>query len=63
MTFLRTPTADYPAAFATEGIPATFLIGANGQIAASEVGSAEWNEPEVVDFIDKLASAGPPNAA
>jgi thiol-disulfide isomerase/thioredoxin len=59
MTFLRTADQPTPAVFATDGIPATFLIDRNGRIAATTVGSAEWNEPEVVDFIDKLASAGP----
>jgi thiol-disulfide isomerase/thioredoxin len=45
-----------PAVFLTDGIPATFLIDAEGQIAASAVGSADWSEPHVVEFLDKLAS-------
>ena len=44
-----------PRVFETEGIPATFIIAPDGKIVASEVGSAEWDEPEVVDFLEKLA--------
>ena len=42
--------------FSTEGIPATFLIGPDGRIAASRVGAADWNEPGVVSFLEKLAT-------
>ena len=41
--------------FYSEGIPATFLIAADGRIAATEVGAADWNEAQVVDFLEKLA--------
>jgi thiol-disulfide isomerase/thioredoxin len=56
MTVLR--ATDCPAVFRTEGIPATFLIGPDGRIAASEVGSAEWDDPKVMDLLKKLASKG-----
>jgi thiol-disulfide isomerase/thioredoxin len=56
MTVLR--ATDCPPVFATEGIPATFLIGPDGRIAASEVGSAEWDDPKVVELLRKLASKG-----
>ena len=59
MTFLRTDKI--PAVFITDGIPATFLIAADGRIAATEVGAADWNEPHVVEFLEKLA--GPPKLA
>ena len=58
MTFLRIGSGPTPAVFATDGIPATFLIDPNGRIAATTVGAAQWNEPEVVDFIEKLSAAG-----
>jgi len=56
MTFLRADKL--PPLFSTEGIPATFLIAADGRIAASEVGAVDWHEPRVVSFLEKLA--GPP---
>jgi thiol-disulfide isomerase/thioredoxin len=55
MTILRADRI--PAVFSTEGIPATFLIGPDGRIAASRVGAADWNEPGVVSFLEKLASS------
>jgi thiol-disulfide isomerase/thioredoxin len=54
MTILRANST--PAVFYSEGIPATFLIGADGRIAAIKVGAKDWNEPDVVAFLDKLAS-------
>jgi thiol-disulfide isomerase/thioredoxin len=56
MTFLRVKDGKVPRVFYSEGIPATFLIAPDGRIAATTVGSADWDEPEVVDFLEKLAS-------
>jgi thiol-disulfide isomerase/thioredoxin len=53
MTILRATSA--PPAFQTEGIPATFLIAPDGRIVASEIGSARWDDPSVVEFLEKLA--------
>jgi len=66
MIFLR--AAKLPPVFDSEGIPATFLIAADGRIAASEVGAADWSEPRVVAFLEKLAGSSsraprPPAAA
>ena len=58
MTFLRVQNGKVPPVFHSEGIPTTFLISAEGRIAASEVGSADWHEPRVVEFLLKLASGG-----
>jgi thiol-disulfide isomerase/thioredoxin len=58
MTFLRAKDGKFPPVFHSEGIPTTFLIAADGRIAASEVGSADWHEPRVVEFLEKLASGG-----
>jgi thiol-disulfide isomerase/thioredoxin len=54
MTILRAETI--PAVFSTEGIPATFLISREGRIAASKIGAADWNEPGVVTFLEKLVN-------
>jgi thiol-disulfide isomerase/thioredoxin len=53
MTILR--ATSLPPAFQTEGIPATFLIAPDGKIVTAEVGSAKWDDPTVIDFLDKLA--------
>jgi thiol-disulfide isomerase/thioredoxin len=43
-----------PRVFITDGIPATFLLAPDGKIAASVVGSANWNHPSVVQFLERL---------
>ncbi|SIO08884.1 Thiol-disulfide isomerase or thioredoxin [Singulisphaera sp. GP187] len=54
MTILM--ASDIPPAFATEGIPATFVIAPDGRVVVSEVGSAQWDDPSVVDFLEKLST-------
>lgn len=56
MTMLRADAI--PPIFATDGIPATFLIDPAGRVVASEVGAARWDDPSVVDFLEKLATPG-----
>jgi thiol-disulfide isomerase/thioredoxin len=56
MTVLR--ATDLPPVFTTEGIPATFIIGPDGKVARSEIGSTNWNHPEVIGFLQRLASGG-----
>jgi thiol-disulfide isomerase/thioredoxin len=56
MTFLRVQDGKIPAVFRSDGIPMTFLIAADGRIVASEVGAADWHEPEVVAFLEKMAA-------
>ena len=58
MTFLR--AEGLPAVFSTQGIPATFIIAADGRIAASQVGSDNWDSPQVVELLEKLAAPPPP---
>ena len=53
MTLLH--TNQVPEVFQTQGIPATFLIDRSGRIVAHEVGSANWDSTEVVDFLAKMA--------
>ena len=54
MTVLR--ATELPDVFLTDGIPATFLIAPDGRIAASEVGAARWDDPSVVEFLERLAA-------
>jgi thiol-disulfide isomerase/thioredoxin len=56
MKFLRVKDRKIPHVYHSDGIPATFLITADGRIAATEVGSADWHEPHVVEFMEKLAA-------
>jgi thiol-disulfide isomerase/thioredoxin len=58
MTFLRIQDGKIPPVFGSQGIPMTFLIAADGRIVASELGAADWHEPEVVAFVEKMAGAG-----
>jgi hypothetical protein len=58
MSFLR--AEQLPLMFHTEGIPATFLIAPDGRIAAFVEGAAEWDAPEVVGFLEKLAASARP---
>jgi thiol-disulfide isomerase/thioredoxin len=45
-----------PPAFMTDAIPATFIIAPDGRIAGSQVGASEWDTPEVVALLEKLAA-------
>lgn len=56
MDFFR--SQDLPSVFQTAGIPATFIIGPDGRIAASEVGSANWDGPETIALLEKLSAGG-----
>jgi thiol-disulfide isomerase/thioredoxin len=56
MTFLKVKDGKLPPVFFSDGIPATFLIAPDGRIAASQVGSADWHEENVVQFLEKLAA-------
>ena len=55
MTILRATSV--PPVFLTEGIPATFVIAPTGKIVATEFGPARWDDPAVVDFLEKVAAA------
>ena len=57
MTILR--ATDIPPVFRTEGIPATFVIDPGGSVVASQVGSARWDDPSVVAFLEKVAGSKP----
>ena len=49
-----------PDVFTTDGIPATFVIATDGKIVASEAGPAQWDDPTVVDFLEKLLKQSTP---
>jgi hypothetical protein len=55
MTVLH--TRSLPPVFQTDGIPATFVIAPGGRIVAAQVGSSDWDRPEVVAFLEKTAAA------
>jgi thiol-disulfide isomerase/thioredoxin len=57
MTFLR--AEKLPGVFLTDGIPATFIIAADGRIAAAQIGSTEWDGSDVVNFLEKIAATKP----
>ncbi|HEX8200711.1 MAG TPA: TlpA disulfide reductase family protein [Isosphaeraceae bacterium] len=48
-----------PAVFRTEGIPATFIIAPDGRIVRAEVGSAQWDNPSVIELLKSLAETAP----
>jgi thiol-disulfide isomerase/thioredoxin len=51
MTFLRVQNGKVPPVYFSEAIPATFVIAPDGRIAATQVGSANWHEPRVVEML------------
>ncbi|MDR3636317.1 MAG: TlpA disulfide reductase family protein [Isosphaeraceae bacterium] len=57
MTVLR--ATDAPKVFATDGIPATFIIAPNGTIASADVGSRDWDSPETVSLLRRLLKETP----
>jgi thiol-disulfide isomerase/thioredoxin len=61
MTFLHAAATDLPAVFTAKdgALPATFLIAPDGRVAATTIGSANWDDPSVVDFLERLASEKP----
>jgi thiol-disulfide isomerase/thioredoxin len=60
---LRSDPGKLPEVFDTDVIPATFVIAPGGGVVASEIGSARWDDPSVVEFLEKLAKPAPAPAA
>jgi thiol-disulfide isomerase/thioredoxin len=54
MTVLRAESM--PEAYLSEGIPATYAISPEGIVVGAVVGSSDWDTPEVVEFLEKLAA-------
>jgi thiol-disulfide isomerase/thioredoxin len=55
MSFYR--AEKLPGVYSTDGIPATFILTPDGKIAAMQVGADEWDRPEVVALLEKLATS------
>jgi thiol-disulfide isomerase/thioredoxin len=53
MTFLRADSL--PRAYLTEGIPATYAISPEGVVVGMVEGASDWDNAEVVEFLEKLA--------
>jgi thiol-disulfide isomerase/thioredoxin len=47
-----------PPVFRADGIPATFIIASDGRIVASQVGSSDWDAPQVVELLVKTVASG-----
>lgn len=45
-----------PPVFLTDGIPATFIIAPDGRIVAAQTGSSDWDDPQVVQLLEKTAA-------
>ena len=56
MTILR--ATELPDSFATNAIPATFVLDRDGRVVVSEIGAAQWDDPTAVDFLARLAAQG-----
>ncbi len=57
MSFFR--ATGVPGAFYSEGVPVTFIIAPDGRIAAVKDGPADWDSPEVIALLEKLAAEAP----
>ena len=44
-----------PALFRTQGIPATFILDKNGNLAKQQIGALDWSTPDIAQFLKKLA--------
>jgi thiol-disulfide isomerase/thioredoxin len=49
------PKGDFTRSLAGRGLPRTYLINAAGEIAASYIGPAEWDDPALVAAVRELA--------
>lgn len=47
-------TKGRPAAFQTQGIPATFILGPDGRVAFSHTGAARWDDDSALAFLRSL---------
>ena len=49
------PKGDFTRSLAGRGLPRTYVINAAGEIAASYIGPAEWDDPALVAAVRELA--------
>src|SRR5690606_33593519 len=57
---LHEGTGKIEAAFQTQGIPATFLIGRDGRIRKLNLGAADWDSPANRAVVAQLLGVGDP---
>ncbi|GMV08897.1 MAG TPA: TlpA disulfide reductase family protein [Gemmatimonadaceae bacterium] len=57
---LHEGTGKIEAAFQTQGIPATFLVGRDGRIRKLNLGAADWDSPANRAVVAQLLGAGGP---
>jgi thiol-disulfide isomerase/thioredoxin len=50
-------TKSRPAAYQTQGIPATFILASDGRIAFSHVGAARWDDDSALAFLRSLPAS------
>ncbi|MER2996607.1 TlpA family protein disulfide reductase [Pontibacter populi] len=50
------PASQFPQEFYSNAIPTTFIISPEGKIVAKQEGMADYDTPEVVEFLQKLAT-------
>jgi len=50
------PASQFPQEFYSNAIPTTFIISPKGKIVAKQEGMADYNTPEVVEFLQNLAA-------
>lgn len=48
------PAGQFPQEFYSNAIPTTFIISPEGKIVAKQEGMAEYNTPEVIDFLQGM---------
>jgi cytochrome c biogenesis protein CcmG, thiol:disulfide interchange protein DsbE len=51
---VRDPEQKVAGMYGTSGWPETYIIDRQGVMRRKFVGPVDWNEPEIVDFLDKL---------
>ena len=51
------PASNFPQEFYSNAIPTTFIISPEGKIVAKQEGMADYNTPEVIEFLQKLAGS------
>ncbi|WP_192820634.1 TlpA disulfide reductase family protein [Rufibacter sp. LB8] len=49
------PASQMPEEFQSQAIPTTYIISPEGKIVAQQNGMAEYDTPEVIEFLQKLA--------
>ena len=51
---VRDPAKNSTRLYGTTGQPETFLIDASGKVRRKFVGAADWTNPEIIDYLNRL---------